>query len=55
MMETHDFLETIQTFINPQFRGWSGNTVKRDIMKKKNSNTEKILKNILQILKENFV
>ena len=34
MMETHDYSETIQTFINPQFKGWSGNTVKRDIMKK---------------------
>ena len=34
MMETHEYLETIQTLINPQFKGWSGNTVKRGIMKK---------------------
>ena len=34
MMETDDYSETIQTLINPQFKGWSGNTVKRDIMKK---------------------
>ena len=33
-METDDYSETIQTLINPQFKGWSGNTVKRDIMKK---------------------
>lgn len=33
-METHEFSETIQRAINPQFRGWFGNTVKRDIMKK---------------------
>ena len=34
MMETHDFAGTIQRSINPQFKGWSENTVKRDIMKK---------------------
>ena len=34
MMETHDFAGTIQQGINPQFKGWYGNTVKRDIMKK---------------------
>ena len=34
MMETHEYLETIQTLINPQFKGWSENTVKRGIMKK---------------------
>ena len=34
MMETDDYSKTIQTSINPQFKGWSGNTVKRDIMKK---------------------
>ena len=34
MMETDDYSETIQTLINPQFKGCSGNTVKRDIMKK---------------------
>ena len=34
MMETGDSSKTIQTLINPQFKCWSGNTVKRDIMKK---------------------
>ena len=34
MMETHEYSETIQTLINPQFKGWSRNTVKRCIMKK---------------------
>ena len=34
MMETDDYSKTIQTLINHQFKGWSGNTVKRDIMKK---------------------
>ena len=34
MMETDDYSETIRTLINLQFKGWSGNTVKRDIMKK---------------------
>ena len=34
MMETHENLETIQTLINPQFKGWSGNIVKKGIMKK---------------------
>ena len=34
MMETHDFSGTTQKVINPQFRGWFGNIVKRDIMKK---------------------
>ena len=33
-METHDFIGTIQRDINPQFKCWSGNIVKRDIMKK---------------------
>ena len=33
MMETHDYSETIQPLINPQFKGWSENTVKRGIMK----------------------
>ena len=34
MMEFHDYSETIQTLINPQFKYWSENTVKRSIMKK---------------------
>ena len=34
MIKTHEYLETIQTLINPQFKGWSRNTVKRGIMKK---------------------
>ena len=34
MMETHEYSETIQTLINPQFKCWSGNTVKIGIMKK---------------------
>ena len=34
MMETHEYSETIQTLINPQFKGWFENTVKRCIMKK---------------------
>ena len=34
MMETHEYSETIQTLINPQFKGWSGSIVKRGIMKK---------------------
>ena len=34
MMETDDYSKTIQTLINHQFKGWSGNTVKRYIMKK---------------------
>ena len=34
MMETHDFAGTIQRGINLQFKGWSRNTVKREIMKK---------------------
>ena len=34
MMETHDYSETIQTLINPQFKGWSENIVKRGIMEK---------------------
>ena len=33
MMETDDYSKTIQTLINPQFKG-SKNTVKRYIMKK---------------------
>ena len=44
MIETHDFLRTIQRVINPQFRGWFGNIVKRDIMKKFHTQKE-ILKN----------
>ena len=42
MMETHEYSETIQTLINPQFKCWSGNTVKRGIIKK------------FQIERENF-
>ena len=34
MMKTHEYSETIQTLINLQFKGWSGNTVKICIMKK---------------------
>ena len=34
MMETQEYSEVIQTLINLQFKGWSGNTVKRCIMKK---------------------
>ena len=34
MMKTHDFVGTTQWGINPQFKGWFGNTVKRYIMKK---------------------
>ena len=34
MMKTDDYSKTIQTLINPQFKGWSENTIKRDIMKK---------------------
>ena len=41
MMETDDYSETIQNLINPQFKGWSGNTVKRDIMKKISNITRK--------------
>ena len=41
MMETDDYSETIQKLINPQFKGWSGNTVKRDIMKKISNRTRK--------------
>ena len=33
MMETHDYSKIIQTLINPQFKSWSENTVKRGIMK----------------------
>ena len=54
MMETHEYSKTIQTLINPQFKGWSGNSVKRGIMKKFQKK-DKILKIILQILKEKFV
>ena len=40
MMKTHDYSETNQTLINPQFKGWSRNTVKRGIKKisKRNRN-----------------
>ena len=55
MMETHEYSKTIQILINPQFKDWFRNTVKRGNMKKKFKQKEKILKNILQILKENFV
>ena len=41
MMETDDYSKTIQILINPQFKGWSGNTVKRDIMKKFSNRTRK--------------
>ena len=41
MMETDDYSKTIQTLIKPQFKGWSGNTVKRDIMKKISNRTRK--------------
>ena len=41
MMETYDYSEIIQILINPQFKGWSGNTVKRDIMKKISNRTRK--------------
>ena len=34
MMETHNYSETIQTLINPQFKGWFENTVKIGIIKK---------------------
>ena len=34
MIETHDYSEAIQRFINPQFKSWSGNTVKRCVMKR---------------------
>ena len=34
MMKTHDYLKTIQILINLQFKCWSGNIVKRGIMKK---------------------
>ena len=54
MMEIDDYSETIQTLINPQFKGWSGNIVKRDIMKKFQTEREN-LNNILQILKKKFV
>ena len=29
MIETHDYSEIIQILINPQFKCWPGNTVKR--------------------------
>ena len=44
MMETHEYSETIQTLINPQFKGWSGNTVKRGIMKKFQTERENLKK-----------
>ena len=34
MMETREYSEKIQTLIDHQFKSWSGNTVKRGIMKK---------------------
>ena len=48
MMETDGYSETIQTLINPQFKGWLGNIVKRCIMKKfqtKRENFKKIFCN----------
>ena len=54
MMKTYDYSETIHTLINPQFKGWSGNTVKRDIMKKFQTEQEN-LKQYFVILKEKFV
>ena len=44
MMETHEYLETIQTLINPQFKCWSENTVKRGIMKKFQTERENLKK-----------
>ena len=44
MMETHEYSETIQTLINPQFKGWSENTVKRCIMKKFQTERENLKK-----------
>ena len=43
-MKTHDYSETIQTLINPQFKDWSGNTVKRGIMKKFQTERENLKK-----------
>ena len=44
MMETHENSETIQTLINPQFKGWSGNIVKKGIMKKISNRKRKFKK-----------
>ena len=44
MMETHEYSETIQILINPQFKGWSENTVKRCIMKKFQTERENLKK-----------
>ena len=33
-METHDFMGTMQRAVNPQFQGCFGNTVKRNLIKK---------------------
>ena len=52
MMETHDYLETIQTSINLQFRAWFINNGKRGIMKKFQTKKGKFKKKNLQILKE---
>ena len=40
MMETHDFSGTMQRNLNLQFRGWSGNIVKQDIMKRYHTQRE---------------
>ena len=44
MMKTHEYSETIQTLINPQFKGWHENTVKRGIMKKFQTERENLKK-----------
>ena len=44
MMEIHEYSETIQTLINPQFKGWSGNAVKIGIMKKFQTERENLKK-----------
>ena len=53
MMETDDYSKIIQTLINPQFKGWSGNTVKRDIMKKFQTEQENF-KQYFAIFEGNF-
>ena len=40
MMETHDFSETIQRTLNPQFTGWSRDVVIRYVMEKFNTQKE---------------
>lgn len=39
-MKIHEFSDTIQRAINPQFKGWFGNIVKKYIMKKFHTQTE---------------